>query len=124
MDNNRRRFTRVATENTAILLLDKQEISVEIKDISLKGLLIHEIAHIEMSPGLPLQLYWFLSEDFPALLMNAEVPWEKSPYVGVEFTNLPEETIEQLHRFLELNLGDEELFGRELEQLLTDNKSA
>ena len=119
MDDNRRRYTRVGTENSATLIVDSKDYPVAIEDISVNGVLVDcDIKSITPNPqNQKVKLYWFLSEDFPALLIHGEVRWSQTNSLGIEFTNLPEETKSQLYRFLELNLTDESSFERELNQL-------
>jgi hypothetical protein len=119
MEDNRRRYTRVGTENSATLIFDHKDYPVAIEDISINGALVDcDIKAISPDPhNQKVKLFWFLSEDFPALLIHGEVRWSSSNSVGVEFTDLPEETKSQLYRFLELNLKDASSFDRELDQL-------
>jgi len=119
MDDNRRRYTRVGTENSATLIVDSKDYPVAIEDISVNGVLVDcDIKSITPNPqNQKVKLFWFLSEDFPALLIHGEVRWSQTNSLGIEFTNLPEETKSQLYRFLELNLTDESSFERELNQL-------
>ncbi len=124
MEQNRRRYTRVGTENSATLIIDSKDYPVAIEDISVNGALVDcDIKTIKSSAQRKLvKLFWFLSEDFPALLLHGEIRWIKSSALGIEFTDVPEETQQQLYRFLELNLNDETSFNRELKQLLDDNR--
>ncbi len=122
MEENRRRFTRVATENSATLIVNEKDYPVAIEDISLNGVLVDCDRKSEIVIGQDVKLFWFLSEDFPALLIRGVARWLKNQFIGIEFSDLPEETVEQLHRFLELKLADKDSFDRELEQLLQDHQ--
>jgi len=119
MEDNRRRYTRVGTENSATLIIDSKDYPVAIEDISVNGVLVDcDFKTISPDPqNQDVKLFWFLSEDFPALLIHGAVRWSHHNSLGIEFTNLPEETKHQLYRFLELNLTDEASFNRELNQL-------
>ncbi len=120
---NRRRFTRVITDNFAMLVEGDVQHTVTLKDVSFKGVLVELDKYHQFSPEDSLQFFWVLSEDFPAILINAQFRWQNENKVGLEFLAMHLSTAEQLHRFLELNLGSEELFHRELEQLVEENKS-
>jgi len=117
---NRRRFTRIITNQFAKLIFENQQISVELKDISFKGVLvaINETEKVNISIGQSIQFYWVLSDDFPAIMIESQVRWQQEDLIGLEFYVMQLSTAEQLHRYLELNLGSEELFHRELAQLL------
>lgn len=120
-EENRRQFTRVITDNFAMLVDGEIQHSVTLKDISFKGVLVELNKYHKFSVEDALQFFWVLSEDFPAILINAQLRWQTENKVGLEFSAMHLSTAEQLHRFLELNLGSEELFHRELQQLIEEN---
>ncbi len=122
LENNRRRFTRVVTDNFARLVVGEIQHDVTLKDVSFKGVLVELEKYHPFKAEDPLQFFWVLSADFPAILIKAQLRWQNHNKVGLEFTAMPPSMAEQLHRFLELNLGSRKLFNRELKQLLDQNK--
>lgn len=121
-NNERRRFTRIPFDAECELHSDKGSAVVQLVDISLRGALVesHHPLPVEMDDAVKLHLY--LANDIlieiPAILTHAQ-----PPQYGFTAGEMEIDSITHLRRLVELNLGDEALLERELEQLLPDDES-
>lgn len=119
-ENNteRRKFTRIHFDADTLLIHQDNEYQVHLEDISFKGLLISSDEPLPLSSGehalFKVQLGDLLLE-IPAELTHSH---EGSNRYGFKMENLELETMTHLRRLVELNLGDEALFERELDQLI------
>jgi len=119
--SERRHFTRIPFDAECELHSDRGTAVVQLLDISLHGALV------ESSQPLPVELHdrvrlcLYLANDIlieiPALLTHTH-----PPQYGFTATGMDIDSISHLRRLVELNLGDETLLERELEQLLPDDQ--
>ncbi|MBV0932329.1 PilZ domain-containing protein [Marinobacterium weihaiense] len=122
MNNNqeRRRFTRIPFDAECELHTDKGAAVVQLIDISLRGTLVESERPLPITLGEQARLHLYLANDIlieiPATLSHAEPPQYGFVAEGMEI-----DSITHLRRLVELNLGDETLLERELEQLLNPN---
>ncbi|MDR3053818.1 MAG: PilZ domain-containing protein [Zoogloeaceae bacterium] len=127
METNRRRFSRIHFDTPGRLAFqvgeEERECEVEILDLSLKGALIKRDAQ---AAGLALGARCALEVGLNApnsdtlesnIYMNAEVVHLKGSDIGLRCVEIDLDSITQLRRLIELNLGDESLLSRELENL-------
>ncbi len=113
----RRRFTRIPFDAECELHSDKGTAVVQLIDISLRGTLVESQRPLPIEPGDEARLHLYLANDIlieiPAILKHA-----KPPQYGFVAADMEIDSITHLRRLIELNLGDEALLERELEQLL------
>lgn len=112
----RRRFTRIQFDAETRISVANQSIDVQLMDISFKGLLLSSDTDLPCSVGDTCTIQVTLGEnllEFPAVLTH-----KKDSHYGFRTDQLDIDTATHLRRLVELNLGDETLFERELEQLL------
>ncbi|MGB0466282.1 MAG: PilZ domain-containing protein [Pontibacterium sp.] len=112
----RRRFTRVNFDAQTTILHQGSSYNVQLADISFKGLLITSDTPLPIASGDHCLIQLQLGDQL--LSMPAQLTHNESDHYGFKIGNLDIDTITHLRRLVELNLGDESLFERELEQLL------
>ncbi|MDR0673960.1 MAG: PilZ domain-containing protein [Zoogloeaceae bacterium] len=127
MQPNRRRFARIHFNTPACLTFQlrgkKQACPAQVLDFSLKGALIKTDAPVDLAPGatgtLALSLGGRDGDETPesGIQMRVEVAHVNGREVGLSCVEIDLDSITHLRRLIELNLGDETLLSRELEQL-------
>lgn len=129
METNRRRFSRIHFDTPGRLAFqvgaEERECAVEILDLSLKGALIKRAVKdtpTGLSTGTLCTLEVGLNapdNDAPEgnIYMSAEVAHVRGTDIGLRCIEIDIDSITQLRRLIELNLGDETLLSRELESL-------
>jgi len=122
-NNERRRFTRIPFDAECELHSDKGSAVVQLVDISLRGALVESNHPLPVGMHDHVKLHLYLANDIlieiPAMLTHAQ-----PPQYGFTAGEMEIDSITHLRRLVELNLGDEALLERELEQLLSDDESA
>ncbi|MBP0049697.1 PilZ domain-containing protein [Marinobacterium sp. AK62] len=116
-DNERRRFTRIPFDAECELHSPSGSAVVKLIDISLRGTLVESETDLPIGVGDMAHLHLYLANDIlidiPAILTHSE-----PPYYGFTAEEMDIDSITHLRRLVELNLGDESLLERELEQLI------
>lgn len=112
----RRRFTRIPFDAECEMRAAGATLIVKLVDISLHGALVESAQPLPIDRGGDAELQIYLTNDIlirmPATLVHAE-----SPCYGFRAREMDLDSISHLRRLIELNLGDETLLERELEQL-------
>jgi len=114
---NRRRFLRIQFDGTTALDTGNGFQTVELVDLSLKGALISSPESINWQPDGCADLTITLANDGTILRFQAKLVRNMGNQYGVRFEVIDLDTMTHLRRLMELNLGDENLLERELEQL-------
>ncbi|WP_044872213.1 PilZ domain-containing protein [Pseudomonas sp. LFM046] len=114
--NERRRFHRINFDAATELAQGDQRWSVELHDISLKGLLVLRPADWGGDPALPFEARIVLSDEIQ-VRMEVELTRAEHDQLGFICRHIDLESISHLRRLVELNLGSEELLERELTAL-------
>ncbi len=113
----RRRFTRIPFDAECELHSPNGSAVVQLIDISLRGALVEAAHGLPIQEGEKASLHLYLANDIlitiPAALTHIE-----APYYGFTAEEMDIDSITHLRRLVELNLGDESLLERELEQLI------
>jgi hypothetical protein len=116
-NQERRRFTRIPFDAECELHSDKGTAVVQLIDISLRGTLVESNRPLPISFGDEVHLHLYLTNDIlidiPAVLRH-----EAPPLYGFVAAGIEIDSITHLRRLIELNLGDEALLERELEQMI------
>ncbi|MDR0234373.1 MAG: PilZ domain-containing protein [Zoogloeaceae bacterium] len=126
METNRRRFSRIQFNAPAELSIEHDAcIPVKVLDISLKGALVQVIGTPlpELALGAACSLAIDLSEetDFSegGILMGSVIAHARNDLIGLRCVEVDLDSITNLRRIVEFNLGDETILSQELERLST-----
>jgi hypothetical protein len=119
MGQERRKYSRIAFQASATLIFPDQTFEVAIFDLSLKGALVRLPAGITIAEQADGKLRVKL-EMFAEITMDARVIHVEGRYAGLLFQAIDLDSVTHLRRLVELNLGDQELFDRELSELIDD----
>ncbi|AHL74262.1 pilus assembly protein [Stutzerimonas stutzeri] len=114
--SDRRRFQRFAFDAETELVQGQRRWSVELHDLSLKGLLVHRPADWDADPSQPFEARIRLADD-AEVRMEVETTRDEGALIGMVCRHIDVDSISHLRRLVELNLGDEALLERELAAL-------
>jgi hypothetical protein len=115
----KRHFCRIPFISHAQIALDNKQLSCNLLDISLKGVLIEPLDSITLEQD---KLYAFelsLSREVH-INMNARVIHAEDNHIGLEWNDIDLDSLSSLRRLLEYNLNDPEEINRELGELLSN----
>jgi len=102
--------------------LVKEVQTAHLLDISLKGALVetrHPIANA--FKGKVCRMTLLLSRDGEHITMEGTVVHQEGQLIGIECQHIDLDSMTNLRRLVELNMGDENLLGRELADMLKVN---
>ena len=118
---NRRQFTRILFSIKAQLEIEESSYPVTIHDISLNGALVTSVdSHDTLSRKLGVLSFQFEpSED--NVVMHIAVVHSQGNELGLRVNAIDIDSISQLRRMIELNLGDDEQLNKELSQLTMEH---
>lgn len=118
LDNNqeKRRFHRILFNSEAILKANDQQYACKIIDLSLKGCLLELEQPLVEEQNFVYELTINLSPD-SKIDMQLDLVHTIANQNGFKCKNIDLDSISQLRRLVELNLGDSELLERELAAL-------
>lgn len=117
MSEHERRYTRISFDATTHLEQFGHDWKVDLMDISLRGALIKQPNDWQINPGKPLILSVKLSADHQ-IHIKCHIVHVSPDTIGCEFDQIDLDSLSELKRLLELNMGSEEQLHRELTQLL------
>ncbi|MES2819458.1 MAG: PilZ domain-containing protein [Pseudomonadota bacterium] len=118
-DNERRRFQRIAFDAATEIAQGERRWTVELHDLSLKGLLVERPQDWNGDPDQPFMARVALGED-AQVNMEVALTRTQGELLGFVCRHIDIESISHLRRLIELNLGDESLLERELAALGED----
>ena len=118
----KRLFTRIPFETGAVLNTFPGKHECRLVDISLKGALVEHIAPWSIQTGSPCSLQIKLANGATTIHMAGEVVHVENGRLGLRCTEIDLESITNLRRLVELNLGDEAALHREMSAMLLVNK--
>lgn len=118
---NRRHFTRIPFDAECELHSDRGSAVVQLIDISLRGALVESEQPLALEIGDQVELQLYLANDI-LITMPATLRHRQAPQYGFVADNLEIDSITHLRRLVELNLGDETLLEREMEQLISGHE--
>lgn len=114
--DERRRFSRILYNAPAELHQGQTKARCSIIDLSLHGLLLSTIVEpIDSSKSV--DLFFHLPESDIIISLQAHVVEHNERYTRLSIAHIDIDSISHLKRLVELNVGDEELLHREIEQL-------
>lgn len=114
--DERRRFSRVIYNAPAELHQGQFKESCSIMDLSLHGLLLGSISN-DIDVSKPVDLFFHLPESDIIISLQAHIVEVTDRYTRISIEHIDIDSISHLKRLVELNVGDEELLHREIEQL-------
>ncbi len=115
---NRRRFKRVLFDADTRIEGDAVDTPAKLIDISLNGALLQRPKHWSTSIGENLSISIKLGQDEDIFIhMQAKVAHIEEDKIGLHCEHIDMDSITNLRRLIELNLGETELLERELAAL-------
>ncbi|MDN3682774.1 PilZ domain-containing protein [Vibrio tapetis subsp. quintayensis] len=114
----RRRFSRVIYQAPAELKQGDVVLNANLRDLSLHGLLLSSPdERDQLDQNLPMDVHFTLPESDVVLSLQAEIVELNENYIRISIQHIDIDSISHLKRLIELNVGDETLLHREIEQL-------
>lgn len=114
----RRRFSRVIYQAPAELKQGDVVLNANLRDLSLHGLLLSSPDDRDrLDQNLPMDVHFTLPESDVVLSLQAEIVELNENYIRISIQHIDIDSISHLKRLIELNVGDETLLHREIEQL-------
>ena len=117
MSQERRRFIRIDFDAEAELRAGDKHWTVQIEDISFKGVLLSHPQGFDAQLGDQLVVETWLDSDVQ-LLLPVTLARIGEDFLGCSCGAIDLDSMTHLRRLVELNLGDESLLDRELEHLI------
>jgi hypothetical protein len=112
-DSERRQFSRVLFDAWAELQQGDRSWQAAVVDVSLKGLLVREPMDWKIDMSQPVHAAIRLDASI-SIQMSALCRHRKDGLIGFECQHIDIDSISNLRRLVELNLGDPELLERQL----------
>lgn len=116
-DHERRRFQRIEFDVDTQLSQEELNWRAELKDISLKGVLVSGPLPPAADASAPIAVQILLS-DQAVIQMQTSVAHQNEGDLGLICQSLDVESMRHLRRLIELNLGDPAEAERELHELI------
>ncbi|TMX36653.1 pilus assembly protein PilZ [Vibrio rotiferianus] len=113
----RRRFSRIIYRVPATLTQGLNQLDTTIQDLSLHGLLLETSSPAELDLHSPVEICFVFSESEQSVCLNANIVSLNQNAIRLKISSIDIDSISQLRRFIELNVGSDELLNRELEHL-------
>ncbi|AXB30540.1 PilZ domain-containing protein [Vibrio campbellii] len=113
----RRRFSRIIYQVPALIEQGDLAMQVTIQDLSLHGLLLKVEDAKPLDSLLPVEVGFSFIQSEQMMQLNASIVSIAGNEIRLKISNIDIESISQLKRFIELNVGNNELLNRELEHL-------
>ncbi|WED22281.1 PilZ domain-containing protein [Vibrio sp. JC009] len=114
--SERRRFSRIIYQAPAELHQGKVKATSSIRDLSLHGLLLSSPSE-PLDTSKPVDIFFHIPESDIIISLQAEIVDLNDNYLRAKIQHIDIDSISHLRRLVELNVGDEKLLHRELEQL-------
>lgn len=118
----RRHFTRIFYLTAARLVQGTQQWQTQLIDVSLQGALLLRPDDWSGSDDREYELSFVLGGSDIVIRMQVELTHEASKKLGFYCHHIDIDSASHLKRMIELNLGEERLLHRELEQLLQEHQ--
>lgn len=114
----RRLFTRIPFKASVVLNIFSSQHACSLVDISLKGALVELPQSLNAAMGDPCSVSVELADDGTSIHMKGEVAHVEQGRLGMRCTEIDLESMTNLRRLVELNLGDEEALNREIHAMV------
>lgn len=115
----RRVFTRIPFAANVELDFLPDKYACSLLDLSLKGALVEQALPWSAVMGAPCSLSIELAEGGAAIHMTGEVAHVEGGRLGMRCTEIDLESMTNLRRLVELNLGDEAALNREIHAMVS-----
>lgn len=115
----RRLFTRIPFEAGVVLDIAPDKHACSLVDISLKGALVERDLPWYVDIGTPCSLSVELAEDGTSIRMKGTVAHVAQGRLGMRCAEIDLESMTNLRRLVELNLGDEAILNREIHAMVS-----
>ena len=114
--NESRHFARIPFHADVQLhfMLPNMTQAGNLRDISLKGVLVETLHPINTLLGKTCRMHLILREGEEKIIMEGTVAHHEDNLVGIECKNIDVDSMTNLRRLIEINLGDEGLLKKEL----------
>ncbi len=119
-----RLFTRVPFDAEGVLDIEPNRHECRLVDISLKGALVERDQPWQAAIGMLCSLSVRLANEGADILMKGEVAHVENGRLGVRCTEIDLDSMTNLRRLVELNLGDETILQRELQAMVKARRKA
>jgi hypothetical protein len=116
--NEKRQFHRVGHDASAVLVHAANSWPCTVEDLSLKGGMVKLEEAWSVDPGLTYRLGIYLSEDV-RIDMDVRLSHQQGMRAGFHCVSIDSDSVGQLKRLVELNLGDSALLERDMHALLS-----
>lgn len=116
---DRRRFTRIHFDAECEVHYAGGALVMQLVDISLRGVLLKFDYPLALDIGGEAEVNIYLANDV-LIRMKTQLNYAEPPNYGFFVKEIDLDSMSHLRRLLELNLGDEALLERELEQMVLD----
>lgn len=114
--NERRRFSRIIYQAPAEMHQGTVKATCTIKDLSLHGLLLSPPSE-PLDASKPVDIFFHIPESDIIISLQAEIVEITDNWMRISIEHIDIDSISHLRRLVELNVGDEQLLHREIEQL-------
>ncbi len=121
MKEQRRSFQRIPFDADTSVSQGERSWKVELIDVSLNGILFKQPSEWSIHPGQPLSIRMRLNDN-SHIDMETQLVHNTKTEVGCHCLHIDLDSITQLKRLIELNLGSDEFVERELSALLSDHE--
>ncbi|HHF3064589.1 TPA: PilZ domain-containing protein [Vibrio diabolicus] len=111
----RRRFSRILHQ--ALAKVEQRDLAIEarIQDLSLHGLLMKVEETEALDLALPVHVTFSFDQSEQVITLKAQIVDVSKCEIRLKIIKIDIESISQLKRFIELNVGNNDLLNRELE---------
>ena len=113
----KRRFSRIIYQVPALIEQGDLAMEATIQDLSLHGLLLKVEDAKQLDSLLPVEVGFSFIQSEQMMQFSAGIVSIAGNVIRLKISNIDIESISQLKRFIELNVGNNELLSRELEHL-------
>lgn len=115
--NDLRHFSRIPFHAGIQLHLASTVQTAQLLDIALKGALVETLQPVAAVRGEACRLMLPLNESGEKIVMEGAVVHQEGRRIGIECRHIDVDSLTNLRRLVELNLGDAALLDRELSHL-------
>ena len=120
INHEKRHFSRIAFDSPVRLIKEDRSWESSLIDISLKGVLIQRPINWDESNDKDYKLEINLNADDVEIDMSVKLAHCEAEQIGFHCEEIDMDSAGQLKRLVELNLGDEALLEREINNMLTE----
>ncbi|MGF1910479.1 PilZ domain-containing protein [Vibrio kasasachensis] len=113
----RRRFSRIVYQALAVISQGDIKVEASVKDLSLHGLLLRCPQDCPLDISLPISVQFQLPESDITIELDGRIINDDNKFARVIIEHIDIESISHIKRIIELNVGDDRLLHREIEQL-------